>query len=128
EENTKVTGPLDSMTVDLWTKWYNSIGKNSTYASEFADINEKFSSLSEGEKTDQKLNELLQKYVYGYTVETKEKDNDINGVDSGGSAGGYVGRMEGGSITNGYAEDIKSVEAYRSAGGFAGEMITGTVA
>ena len=46
----------------------------------------------------------------------------------GGSAGGYVGRMEGGTVTNGTATDLQSVEAFRSSGGFAGEMLTGSVA
>ena len=46
----------------------------------------------------------------------------------GGAAGGYVGRMEAGVITNAYAQDVKAVTAFRSAGGFAGEMETGSVA
>lgn len=45
-----------------------------------------------------------------------------------GLAGGYVGRMEGGTVINGTATDLQSVEAFRSSGGFAGEMLTGSVA
>lgn len=36
-------------------------------------------------------------------------------------AGGYVGRMEGGTVTNGIATDLQSVEAFRSSSGFAGD-------
>lgn len=46
----------------------------------------------------------------------------------GSSAGGYVGRMEGGTITDAFAMDLKEADAFRSAGGFVGEMLTGTVA
>ncbi|MFQ7420317.1 MAG: hypothetical protein ACLRNZ_10845 [Blautia massiliensis (ex Durand et al. 2017)] len=45
-----------------------------------------------------------------------------------GVAGGYVGRMKAGVVTNAHAWDAKSVMAYKSAGGFAGEMKTGGVA
>lgn len=66
--------------------------------------------------------------------ETEYLDNsslDIAGTSKatqGGSAGGYVGRMEGGTVTNGTAVDLQLAEAYRSSGGFAGEMLTGSVA
>ena len=39
-----------------------------------------------------------------------------------------MGRMEGGTVANGYAKDLQLVEALRSSGGFAGEMLTGSVA
>lgn len=48
--------------------------------------------------------------------------------DKEGYAGGYVGRMKAGVVTNAHAWDAKSVMAYKSAGGFAGEMKTGGVA
>ena len=120
EENTKVTGPLDSMSLDVWNGWVNAVGSNGTYGDIFTE-HRTFD-------TDKELNAFLADYVYGYTVKANAEDDTMTGVEDGGSAGGYVGRMEGGVITNGHAQDLKSVEAYRSAGGFAGEMVTGTIA
>lgn len=120
EENTKVTGPLDSMSLAVWNGWVDAVGSSGAYGDIFEE-NKNFD-------TEDALNEFLADYVYGYTVKANEKDDTMTGVDAGGSAGGYVGRMEGGVITNGHAQDLKSVKAYRSAGGFAGEMVTGTIA
>ena len=120
EENTKVTGPLDSMSLDVWNGWVDAVGNNGAYGDIFTE-HRTF-------ETEEALNDFLADYVYGYTVKANAKDDTMTGVDAGGSAGGYVGRMEGGVITNGHAQDLKSVEAYRSAGGFAGEMVTGTIA
>lgn len=120
EENTKVTGPLDSMSLDVWNGWVDAVGSNGVYGDIFTE-HRTFD-------TDEELNDFLADYVYGYTVKANAEDDTMTGVDAGGSAGGYVGRMEGGVITNGHAQDLKFVEAYRSAGGFAGEMVTGTIA
>ena len=120
EENTKVTGPLDSMSLDVWNDWVDAVGSSGAYGDIFTE-HRTFD-------TDEELNDFLADYVYGYTVKANAEDDTMTGVDDGGSAGGYVGRMEGGVITNGHAQDLKSVEAYRSAGGFAGEMVTGTIA
>ncbi|MCF2569042.1 MucBP domain-containing protein [Mediterraneibacter glycyrrhizinilyticus] len=120
EENTKVTGPLDSMSLGVWNGWVDAVGSSGAYGDIFKE-NKNF-------ETEKALNEFLADYVYGYTVKANAKGDTMTGVDAGGSAGGYVGRMEGGVITNGYAQDLKSVKAYRSAGGFAGEMVTGTIA
>ena len=120
EENTKVTGPLDSMSLEVWNGWVDAVGSSGAYGDIFKE-NTNF-------ETEKALNEFLADYVYGYTVKANAKGDTMTGVDAGGSAGGYVGRMEGGVITNGHAQDLKSVEAYRSAGGFAGEMVTGTIA
>ncbi len=120
EENTKVTGPLDSMSADIWNDWVNEVGSRGAYGDIFT-TNKEF-------ETDEELNAFLADYTYGYTVKAYAEDNTMTGADTGGSAGGYVGRMEGGVITNGHAQDLKSVKAFRSAGGFAGEMVTGTIA
>ena len=120
EENTKVTGPLDSMSLDVWNGWVDAVGSSGVYGDIFTE--------HRAFDTGEALNEFLADYVYGYTVKANAKDDTMTGVEDGGSAGGYVGRMEGGVITNGHAQDLKSVEAYRSAGGFAGEMVTGTIA
>ena len=47
---------------------------------------------------------------------------------NGGAAGGYVGSMQTGTITNGQAYQTKKVKGLRTAGGFAGEMINGGAA
>lgn len=118
ETNTQVTGPLRDMDLATWNAWVEAVGKYGAYGDKF--VNKTF-------QTQEALNTFLKDYIYGYTVEALAEDNGT-GIDDGGSAGGYVGRMEGGVTTNAHALDVKSVEAYRSAGGFAGEMITGTVA
>src|SRR5699024_10616743 len=73
------------------------------------------------------LGEFLKDYAYGYDV-TAGRNSVATEAVQGGAAGGYVGRMEGGTITNAIAEGLKSVNAFRSSGGFEGEMITGDVA
>ena len=50
--------------------------------------------------------------------------NESNVAD-GGVAGGYVGLMRGGTVTNGQSFDAKAVRAMRAAGGFAGRMESG---
>ena len=47
---------------------------------------------------------------------------------NGGAAGGYVGSMQTGTITNGQAYQAKTIKGLRCAGGFAGEMINGGAA
>ena len=47
---------------------------------------------------------------------------------NGGAAGGYVGSMQTGTITNGQAYQAKTIKGIRCAGGFAGEMINGGAA
>lgn len=118
ETNTKTTGPLRDISYEKWNAWVEVVGSQGVYGEEFEEANV---------NSQDELNRFLENYIYGYTVEALAKDN-ATGVADGGSAGGYVGRMEAGVITNAYAQDVKSVTAHRSAGGFAGEMVTGTVA
>ena len=117
EKNTQVTGPLRGISIDIWNAWVEAVGSKGVYGEQF--VNKTFPDQTA-------LDDFLKDYIYGYTVEANAKDNGT-GIDDGGSAGGYVGRMEAGIIENAHAQDVKSVIAYRSAGGFAGEAETGTV-
>lgn len=119
EENTAVYGPLRELSVDVWNSWVSHVGSYGSYGNQMHEL---------GEVSDQEtLNGYIDKYAYGYTV-TAGRDSASAAVAEGGVAGGYVGRMEGGTITNGHAMDLMDAEAFRSVGGFAGEMITGFVA
>lgn len=118
EENTAVYGPLTYVDVNDWNGWVTYVGSKGPYADEFA-----------GKTFDDqsKLDKFLKDYAYGYDV-TAGRNSVATEAVQGGAAGGYVGRMEGGTITSATAEGLKSVNAFRSSGGFAGEMITGDVA
>lgn len=118
EENTAVYGPLTYVDVNDWNGWVTYVGSKGPYADEFAG--KTFDDQSE-------LDKFLKDYAYGYDV-TAGRNSVATESVQGGAAGGYVGRMEGGTITSATAEGLKSVNAFRSSGGFAGEMITGDVA
>ena len=119
EKNTAVYGPLRGLDTDTWNKWVGAVGSYGSYGNKLQAL---------GEVNDQnQLNEIISQYAYGYAV-TAGRSTLANKATQGGSAGGYVGRMEGGTVTNGTATDLQLAEAYRSSGGFAGEMLTGSVA
>lgn len=119
EKNTTVYGPLRGLDTDTWNKWVGAVGSYGSYGNKLQAL---------GEVNDQEqLNEIISQYAYGYAV-TAGRSILASKATQGGSAGGYVGRMEGGTVTNGTATDLQSVEAFRSSGGFAGEMLTGSVA
>ncbi len=119
EKNTAVYGPLRGLDTDTWNKWVGAFGSYGSYGDKLQAL---------GEVNDQKqLNKIISQYAYGYAV-TAGRSILANKATQGGSAGGYVGRMEGGTVTNGTATDLQLAEAYRSSGGFAGEMLTGSVA
>ena len=121
EENTAVYGPLALMDVDTWNKWVDFVGVKGGYGSDLAQ-NGKVD-------TQEKLNEILGQYVYGYNVVAgRSVYQDETNLSKGGAAGGYVGSMLTGTITNGQAHDTKFVKGIRCAGGFAGEMINGGAA
>ncbi len=77
--------------------------------------------------TEGELQELIKEYAYGYNAKAGRTNVGTRDMEAG-VAGGYVGRMKAGVVTNAHAWDAKSVIAYKSAGGFAGEMTTGGVA
>ena len=119
EKNTTVYGPLRGLDTDTWNKWVGAVGSYGSYGNKLQAL---------GEVNDQEqLNEIISQYAYGYAV-TAGRSILASKATQGGSAGGYVGRMEGGTVTKGTATDLQSVEAFRSSGGFAGEMLTGSVA
>lgn len=119
EKNTAVYGPLRGLDTDTWNGWVDAVGSYGNYGNQLQAL---------GKVTDQnQLNEIISQYAYGYAV-TAGRSILAGKATQGGSAGGYVGRMEGGIVTNGTAKDLQLVEAFRSSGGFAGEMLTGSVA
>lgn len=124
EENTAVYGPLALMDLDTWNSWVEYVGKYGGYGSDFSNL------VQSGKiNTQEDLDKILSQYVYGYNVvagRTNYRDETI--LSNGGAAGGYVGSMLTGTITNGLAHDTKLVKGLRCAGGFAGEMINGGAA
>lgn len=124
EENTAVYGPLYHMDYDLWTKWI-------TYVAQYGGMGQELLKLYEsGKVTDQaSLNREIAKYEYGYhTVAGRKSYTAGTIVADGGVAGGYVGQMKSGVITNGQAHHAKKVVAMKAAGGFVGEALVGGLA
>ena len=121
EENTAVYGPLALMDYETWNKWVEFVGKYGGYGSDLAE---------HGTVKDQaELNAIIHKYAYGYNVVAGRVNyRDEIKLANGGAAGGYVGSMQTGTITNGQAYQTKRVTGMRTAGGFAGEMINGGAA
>ena len=121
EENTEVYGPLALMDLKTWNSWVEHVGKYGGYGSDLAQ--------NGTVDSQDKLNEIIGQYVYGYNVvagRSNYRDETI--LSNGGVAGGYVGSMLTGTITNGQAHNTKLVKGLRCAGGFAGEMINGGAA
>ena len=121
EENTAVYGPLALMDYETWNKWVEFVGKYGGYGSDLAE---------HGNVNNQaELDEIIRKYAYGYNVVAGRVNyQDEIKLANGGAAGGYVGSMQTGTITNGQAYQTKKVKGLRTAGGFAGEMINGGAA
>ena len=124
EENTAVYGPLALMDLKTWNSWVEHVGKYGGYGSDFSNL------VQSGKiNTQEELDEILGQYVYGYNVVAGRSNYlDETILSNGGVAGGYVGSMLTGTITNGQAHDAKLVKGLRCAGGFAGEMINGGAA
>lgn len=121
EENTAVYGPLALMDYVNWNKWVEFVGKKGGYGSDLAE---------HGTVTNQaELDAIIGKYAYGYNVAAGRANyQDETKLANGGVAGGYVGSMQTGTITNGQAYQAKTIKGIRCAGGFAGEMINGGAA
>ena len=121
EENTAVYGPLALMDYETWNKWVEFVGKYGGYGSDLAE---------HGKVNNQaELDAIIHKYAYGYNVVAGRVNyRDEIKLANGGAAGGYVGSMQTGTITNGQAYQTKRVTGMRTAGGFAGEMINGGAA
>ena len=121
EENTAVYGPLALMDYETWNTWVEFVGKYGGYGSDLAE---------HGKVNNQaELDVIIHKYAYGYNVVAGRVNyRDEIKLAIGGAAGGYVGSMQTGTITNGQAYQTKRVTGMRTAGGFAGEMINGGAA
>ena len=121
EEDTAVYGPLAQMDYETWNKWVEFVGKKGGYGSDLA---------ANGTVNNQKeLDNIIGKYAYGYNVVAGRVNyQDEIKLANGGAAGGYVGSMQTGTITNGQAYQAKTSKGLRCAGGFAGEMINGGAA
>lgn len=118
EENTAVYGPLAKLDVTTWNAWVEAVGKYGGYGASLATQN-----FEESEEGQAQLDELLVDYLYGMNVVAGRSQLAEAGAANamkGGSAGGYVGAMVSGTITNGQAHDVKLVQGMRAAGGFAG--------
>lgn len=125
EEHTKVTGPLRNMSYDQWKTWVDNIGKYGAYGKEFTDVT---TADGAGSVTDQdSLDKFLESYIFGFNVVAgrAEYRTGANLHDSG-VAGGHVGLMRTGTITDGQSMDVKTVSAMRAAGGYAGTMESGS--
>lgn len=115
QTNTAVYGPLAGLDVQTWNSWVEYVGVHSGYGYELAQTG-KVDSQAE-------LDAKLADYIYGYNVVAGR--SEFNNMLYGGDAGGYVGCMNSGTLTNCMAYDAKLVSAMHSAGGFAGQMKTG---
>lgn len=115
QTNTAVYGPLAGLDMNTWNSWVEYVGKYGGYGYELAKAG-KVNSQAE-------LDAKLADYIYGYNVVAGRDAFDARLY--GGDAGGYVGCMNSGTLTNCMAYDAKLVSALHSAGGFAGQMKTG---
>ena len=121
EEDTAVYGPLAQMDYETWNKWVEFVGKKGGYGSDLA--------ANGTVKNQEELDNIIGKYAYGYNVVAGRVNyRDEIKLANGGAAGGYVGSMQTGTITNGQAYQAKTIKGIRCAGGFAGEMINGGAA
>ena len=118
EENTAVYGPLYGLDMATWNLWVDYVGRYGGYG------------LNMKKYTDQAEFEAdLDSYLYGYHVMAgRDEYSTVAHIAVAGCAGGYVGSMRSGVVTNGIGHNAKQVVAMRHAGGFAGEMKTGSVA
>lgn len=115
QTNTAVYGPLAGLDVQTWNDWVEYVGKYGGYGYELAQTGKVDSQAG--------LDAKLADYIYGYNVVAGRSEFD--NMLYGGDAGGYVGCMNSGTLTNCMAYDAKQVSAMHSAGGFAGQMKTG---
>lgn len=126
-ENTEVSGPLRGIDIATFESWVEHVSKYDAYGQEFADIIEKLK--DKAITTQDQLDNALAKYVFGYNVVAGRASYGNGSLEhAGGMAGGYVGLMRTGTVSNGQAYDTKLVRAMRAAGGFAGGIEAGSAA
>lgn len=123
EENTAVYGPLRGLSAEEWNSWVDYVGIHGGYGSSLAGTAGKVDS----DATEDEVAAMLSEYVYGtHVVAGRQTYESV--AAGGGAAGGYVGSMVTGTITNGKAYDTKLVRAMRASGGFAGAAEAGAAA
>lgn len=123
EENTAVYGPLAKLDVGTWNAWVDAVGVNGGYGSELDGAGKV--------ENEEDLAQKLADFSYGMNVVAGREDvakADAANAMPGGAAGGYVGAMVTGTITNGHAHDVRQVRGMRAAGGFAGMAEAGGAA
>lgn len=132
ETTTAVYGPLRNLDIDTWNAWVTYVGKNGGYGSELARTGmitlPADPTPQQVEQAASELEAKLSKYVYGCNVAAGRSTHDNMLISEGGCAGGYVGLMMTGVITDGQSYDMRRISAMRSAGGYAGRMQTGSAA
>ena len=119
EEHTAVYGPLKFLDIATWNAWVEYVGSDKTYGEWVQKV-----------ETEEQLQAMLEQYTYGFQVNAGRDRSELEqGIQAdSGCAGGYNGRMKGGTVTDAQVEDLKKVSAMRSSGGFSGEMLTGGAA
>ena len=126
EEHTKVDGPLRNASIDQWNTWTNNTGKYGAYGKEFSDV---LKNGTTGITTQEQLDAYLKDYAYGFNVVAGRAGFEAGShLRDSGVAGGHVGIMRTGTITDGQSWDVRTVSAMRSAGGYAGTMESGSAA
>lgn len=130
EENTAVYGPLRGLTAERWNAWVDAVGVDNVYGELLRDADAADAKKLAGHVvSDEEIEGWLAKIGYGTNVVAGRDAYEQTAVAaSAGCAGGYVGSMVAGTITNGQARDTKLVRAMRAAGGFAGAAETGGAA
>ncbi len=120
QTNTAVYGPLAKLDVDTWNAWVAHVGKYGGRGQDLAAL---------GPVKDQaQLDAVLGEYIDGCTAAAGRTEYDAAMPSEGAAAGGYVGSMISGVITNGQAHHVKEVKAMGNAGGYAGKMRPGGAA
>lgn len=130
EENTAVYGPLRGLDKDTWNAWVDAVGVDNVYGELLGEEDKAAANSLVGHvDSDDEIAAWLAKIGYGTNVVAGRSDYDQGALTApAGCAGGYVGSMVAGTVTNAHAHDTKLVRALRAAGGFVGAAETGGAA
>lgn len=139
EENTAVYGPLRGLTAGEWNDWVDAVGVDNVYgellggsgdaANGAATDSAAGAAIAGHVGSDEEIANWLARIGYGTNVVAGRSDYDQGALTApAGCAGGYVGSMVAGTVTNAHAHDTKLVRALRAAGGFVGAAETGGAA
>lgn len=121
QRQTRVTGPLSGIDADTWNKWVDFVGVNGGFGADLAQTGKV--------NSQEELDIKLANYIYGFNVVAGRDAYSIAANEcDGGVAGGYVGIMRSGVVSDGAANDAKLVRGMRAAGGYAGFMESGGAA